>query len=166
MKSERIALIKGALRYSLAVRSQLTEATMQAVGIQPVEWEVFTQPMFWSAKEARVAQITLSKAIALGYEISRVPNIGILAEHVAGVIAVTVQPANWGVVCSLGASGLDGTRILQPDGDEVLAHETVSGERLLAMVLVASQLRAEVFRSDELNQVESLDAKALKTSQD
>ena len=131
------------------IKSITTAATFEAVGINEVEWQIFRQNAFWSREDAQQAIVTLSKAMALGFQLAGVPRIGIIAEHVACVIQVFVQPVNWGVLCSLGASGLDGTKLLPASGEDVQNMETMSAERLHALVMAASDLSSRIFRDTE-----------------
>lgn len=149
MRSESLALYRGALHQLHAMQSVLTPQLLAAVQVQDVEWQSFTQAAPWMEGEAHQAEITLSKLVSLGYRLAGTPRIAIIAEHLAATIVTFVAPPNWGPLCALAATGLEGTKLLMPDGDEYTSRESVSAERLYAMVLSAHTLHDTVFREDD-----------------
>ena len=148
MQPSRLALIRGALIQAKAIRSRLTQDTLTACGITPDEWHTFLQPEWWTGPEARQAGMTVNKALSIAFELSGTPRIGVIAEYIAAVIATLVQPVNWSTACSVAHNGLDGSKLLTPEGDEVTARETVTPERLYALVLAAADVKAKFFRPD------------------
>ena len=124
----------------------LSQALLNAVQIQDTEWDLFRQHAPWMKGEAHQMELTLTKLLSLGYRLAGTPRIGIIAEHLAATIVVFVHPVNWRNICAMAGQGLKGTNLLMPNGDEVEARETVSPEKLHAMVIAMSQLPDTVYR--------------------
>lgn len=155
MLSTQLSALRGALIQAKAIASRMTEDVMEAVGITPSEWSSFTEDAFWTRDEAHQASVTLQKALGLGFHLAGVPRIAILGEHVATVIYVCVKPVNWSVMCSIATAGLDSTRLLTTSTDDPTGHETITAERLHALVCAAADIDGTIFRS--INKKETAD---------
>lgn len=149
MQSAKVAVLRGALIVAMTCKSKTTDLIMQAVGLTPDVWESFQQPSFWTPADAQQAVVTLSKALSLGYHLSQVPRLKVLAEEMAATISVLVHPCNWGVICSAAAAGLQGSQILTSNAETEVQIEQVSGERLYALVLAATDMQSTTYTIED-----------------
>ena len=64
----------------------------------------------------------------------------VTAEYLAAMIVSVTHPCNWLVASNIVSTGLDGVKVIQPNGDEMAEREMVSSERMHALCLVAATL--------------------------
>ena len=146
MRNDQLAVFRGALHQVKAMSGVMSHAHLEAVQINDVEWATFQQAEWWQPEEAIQAQLTMSKLVSLGYRLSGAPAIAVTAEYIAAAIVSFVHPVNWNTIAALSAGGLDGTKILTSNGDEIEARESVNGEQLYVLVLAMSQMPDAIFR--------------------
>ena len=115
---------------------------LKAAGITTELWDRLTGPVRW--REAIVVDMVdvLDRAITAAVGGGGVRRVPITAQFLATGIAFLVAPTNW-MICSYECTnGLDGVKLVQPDGDDSWNREFISGERLFALVLMAEAMEA------------------------
>lgn len=149
MQSERLRILRGSLVAAHATRSRATHSVIAAAGITPDAWEDLQAEAYWDGKSARRAGLTIRQALTVGFDLAGVAQQPVLAEYLAAVISVLVNPVNWQIACSVATAGLDGTKLMRPDGQEIAAHEVIAPERLFALVLAAADLKPYTYTQQE-----------------
>ena len=125
MRSEKLAMFNGAIAQVRAQRTAMTAVLMAAVGIQEVDLKSLCGEGYWSRKDAVAAKTTIAKIVSAGFHMSGFAQSAVIAEYLASVIALFVHPTNWPVAAEIVGGGLDGAKLLGPNGDEVSEREHV-----------------------------------------
>ena len=108
----------------------------KAHGIDPYDWEIFTQQEYWTRDQAATIRTILAQVIEVSMTIAGMPAIPMPGHYAAAVIATCVAPCNRMVACmkcpdtfdAVDASGILGTSEIK----------TMSHEQVMALVLAYS----------------------------
>ena len=138
--SIRILMLQGALAAFADGRSEYSP-DLRAAGVTPEMFELLTRERVWRGTDLEKAKRALEGVLTCSMKISGINHFALTAEYIAACIVSLVNSANWQIAAELASRGLDGTKLIAMNGDEIESRETVSAERLYALVFVAWPMR-------------------------
>ena len=138
MFDQKMQIFCGGARVVASLPEEHSDAIHGRCGIGAADWEVLRCKTFWTPRQVEVARVAIDKLLAHALTASGLPAIPLPAEYVAACIAVVIPAANWMAAAQAARAGLDGSMLVQSNGDATQQRELVSSERLFALILAYS----------------------------
>lgn len=113
-------------------------AKHRALGLKSEDWALWRQDEAWNAEEAVRAFDALPRLMDASVRSAGVLAMPLTAEYIGAVLCQVVRPINWRVAAAQ-FQGLDGRKLIAPNGDDVSSREYVSPARLFALMLAHYQ---------------------------
>lgn len=138
MRSERLMLLRGALTAWSARKEYLDK--LEGFGITPADIRDVQGGEYWRAPDVERMRRVLNACMSVAFQLSGIGVFKVTAEYLAAMIVSVVHPCNWLTASYIVANGLDGVKLVSPNGDDMAEREMVSAERQHALCLVAATL--------------------------
>ena len=153
MQDRLFQMMRGGAAAIASLGGEFTAAHAEA-GLLADDWAVLRSPKYWRREESIRSRAALSRLVEASFTLAGIPPVALPAEYVAATITEVVSPCNWIVAATQSQGALDGQVLATPTGDQQYQKETVSAERMIALVFQYHQACDERLVDTPFNQQE------------